>query len=501
MSQFRRESFFSALFLGLSILIQYLNILFLIPRVLQPAQYGLTQLLITIASTLCLFGQLGLRSVTIRYFPYFRDEKTAHHSYLSFLLLTPLLGVVLVFLFAFGLKDWLITVFQSAESNDLINNYYFWVFPLTFFLIYFEVLGSYAAALFRPSVPVLFRDVFTKLGILVLLLLFWQGYFGFPVFVAALILLHGLQGLGLIGYLMYIGEWRIAFDWSKFTPKLLREMFVYGFFTLSSGSVMYVLEYIDRLMVSVMSAGELADGGIYSILCTIGLVVYMPGKAITTAALPVIADAWQRQDLHRIESVYRKTSLLQLILGGLVCVGIWINRHHVVSMLGTAYEAGKYVPILVGLSQLADLATGINGGIIATSRHFKFQFYFNLFLLILTVFTNYLFIPLYGLTGAAFANLLTMVIYNFGKGYFVWHTFRMQPFTKKTLWVLLLLLLLVGVDYLLPTLPYHFVVDLLFRSFIITALFGGLILYFRVSEDINELVARYWKRVFGGGGR
>ncbi len=64
--------------------------------------------------------------------------------------------------------------------------------------------------------------------------------------------------------------------------------------------------------------------------------------------------------------------------------------------------------LFIGLGRMVDLVTGINGTILGTSPKYKYELYFSVTLAILTVVTNYMLIPQYGINGAAFATFLSM---------------------------------------------------------------------------------------------
>jgi membrane protein CcdC involved in cytochrome C biogenesis len=79
------------------------------------------------------------------------------------------------------------------------------------------------------------------------------------------------------------------------------------------------------------------------------------------------------------------------------------------------------------------------------------------------------------------------LIFNIIKYIYIYAKFRQQPFTKKTIVVLLIAGLTTALAYYLPVLE-HPIVDLLYRSTLITLVFSSLILLTRSSEEINSIV-------------
>jgi O-antigen/teichoic acid export membrane protein len=163
-------------------------------------------------------------------------------------------------------------------------------------------------------------------------------------------------------------------------------------------------------------------------------------------------------------------------------------------LLPPIYAGIYWVVVILGLAKLFDMATGINGHIIINSRFFRFDLYTNILLAILTISTNYLLIPQFGLEGAAIATALSIFIYNFVKFVFVWIKFGMQPFQLKAIWIIVI----AGLCLLLSEqLPYmiNFFVDVAVRSLLILILFTSAVLILRVSDDFQRLVMEALRRI------
>jgi len=67
--------------------------------------------------------------------------------------------------------------------------------------------------------------------------------------------------------------------------------------------------------------------------------------------------------------------------------------------------------LYIALGRLFDMSTGLNGTITITSNKYRYDLIFTLFLIVLTLFTNYFFIKVagMGMDGAAFATMITMI--------------------------------------------------------------------------------------------
>ena len=53
--------------------------------------------------------------------------------------------------------------------------------------------------------------------------------------------------------------------------------------------------------------------------------IKIPGYSIAAISIPLTAQAWEKKDMNEIQNIYSKSSINQLILGGLFFVCVWIN--------------------------------------------------------------------------------------------------------------------------------------------------------------------------------
>jgi O-antigen/teichoic acid export membrane protein len=249
---------------------------------------------------------------------------------------------------------------------------------------------------------------------------------------------------------------------------------------------------LDVLMVgSFLGLDAIA---IYSVGFYIGSIIEIPTRSLSQITTPIVVKAWKDNDLKKISEMYRKTSLNQTIFGSFLFIGIWANVDNILRLLPPHYAQGKWVIFFIALSKLVDMITGINSEIIMASKYYRFNFYIMLMLIVLTVVTNYIFIPLYGLTGAAFAAALSMIIFNIVKYIFLSTKYKLSPFSEKTF---ISLLIPVGVYFLCSIVPVqnNLLLDIIIRSLAITILFLSLVIGLKVSEDINRTFYHLLNRI------
>ena len=71
---------------------------------------------------------------------------------------------------------------------------------------------------------------------------------------------------------------------------------------------------------------------------------------------------------------------------------------------------------------------------------------------------------------------------------------NLQPFSLKTVYTVLILIAIYGVSIYLP-LSGSLYFDIVWKTFVVVAIFIPLLLYLELSEDINKLVVDIRKRL------
>jgi O-antigen/teichoic acid export membrane protein len=272
----------------------------------------------------------------------------------------------------------------------------------------------------------------------------------------------------------------------KFINKELRDtIFSVALFGIISGYGNILVQRIDVIMINSMI--DIESAGVYTIAMFFGVLVSIPYRSILRISSSVVAEAFKRNDIATIQSVYKKSGQTQLIIGSLLFIGIWANLDNVHHILPSEYHKGDYVIFFIGLANLVKMLFGQAHGIIGLSKHYRYQTYFTLVLGILTLITNLIFIPIWGITGAGIASLISILTHNIIMYLFLKIKFGLEPFGKVTIIIILIAVISYATGYIIPALP-NFIFDIFIRSLIITAVFGILIIYLKVSEDVNIFV-------------
>ena len=93
---------------------------------------------------------------------------------------------------------------------------------------------------------------------------------------------------------------------------------------------------------------------------------------------------------------------------------------------------------------------GVNYAILVVTKFYRAETFLAIFLLLLVVITNLIFIPIYGILGAAIGTGLAIVIFNVLTFIYIKHKIKLQPFSFKTLYMLFVGCVAGAITYFLP---------------------------------------------------
>ena len=243
--------------------------------------------------------------------------------------------------------------------------------------------------------------------------------------------------------------------------------------------------------IPLPSAQEgLDDAGIYTIAAYMAFAIELPARSITSISSPLAATALKEGDWQQANRLYKKVSLHQFMAGTLFFLLVWVNIDNIFDIIphGEIYEAGKWVVFFIALSKIISMTLSFGGTLISFSRYYYWSLYFTFFLTALTITTNYYFIPLWGISGAALATLLTCIVsYTFQQWIVMWKI-KGNPYSWGIAKQLLLVLALFAFNALLPRWTANPFVDVAYRSLIIAALWLLLAYRLRISDELCRLV-------------
>ncbi len=337
-----RQGLKSSIVTYVGTVIGIVNVLVLYNLILTPKQLGLyASTLLTFPVIFMSFALLGVPSVAVRFHSRFEDRESRRQLF-TFILITPLVGL-LTFTLLYLLFKPLYLDFYLSESPLLVRYYYVFI-PLTMAMVYLAALEAYSRIHLRIAVPALIREVGLRLGNSVLVILFGLKIIDFDTMVSFTVLTYGLAVLALLVYLYFQGNLYSRLDFGFIRHPAFREMSRYGLWVIMGGASAALMPHIEKVLLPHFDGG-LTNTAIFDIASRIALVISIPRNSIVMISAPIIAKAFQENDLEHIDTIYKKSSLNLFIVGTFLFLGIWVNIDAIFSIIPKSelYAPGKWV--------------------------------------------------------------------------------------------------------------------------------------------------------------
>ena len=497
MSTIRRQSIISSGIIYFGFTLGFLNTyLFVREGGFTETQYGLTGIFMAIGNVMYSFANLGMQAYIYKFYPYYNDNLPVNkNDMITWSLLASFIGFLFVILGGYIFKSLVIQKFGS-NSADLVK-YYHWIFPFGFGLTMYSLLEAYAWQLKKSVLTNYLREVQFRLVTTTLIVLSFIGVIkNFDTFIKLYSFGYILLALILLIYLLATGKIHLTFTPSRVTKKFFKKILTLASFVWSGGLIYNIANVIDTIIIAAVLPQGLANVGVFTLALYVASVIQAPQRGIIAASIAPLSKAWKDKDFKKINRIYHRSSINQLIFAAGMYVLIWINFTDGVFTfhLKPAYLEARNVFLFLGLMRIVDMGTGVNSQIIATSTLWRFEFFTGIILLAFSLPLNYILTKQYGVIGTAIATFSSLAIYNGIRYLFLLKKFGMQPFDKKTFYVLLLA---VGDYFICHSLfkSYHGFFWIICRSslFIIIYFFG--ILYFNLSPDILPVWGTVKKRL------
>lgn len=461
---------------------------FVLTRFLTPEEIGLARVLIDAATLFIGLAQLGSNSSIIRFYPYFQTEDKRDHGFFFWAIVVPFIGFML-----FAVIYWLCRVpicGWFGDKSPLFVEYYYFVLPLAFFMLYQTIAETTCNILMHIVVPRTVRELIVRIGLLVLYLLYAFRVISLDGFVIGLCANYGIAALINIIYFFSLRPVNLRPDWAflKENTALVRRYLVYTGFLIISTVTTTLAPTLSSFFVTAKMG--LDSTGIFAIATYMAVMVSVPYRSVTAIASPQLARAIKEQNREECSVLVRQVTRNLLLIGGFILLAIWLNIDLIFHILpnGATYATARNVVLILGVSQLVLATFTICLTALNYSRYYAFSLLLSIILTVSAIVLNNYLIPLYGMEGAAISNLLSYGLY------FILIIATVVPLCRfhvvdKRWWIILTLLISIfALNWLWQTyLPaMNIWADSIVRSVILLGTGAFVVYRAKLSPEINN---------------
>ena len=462
-----------------------INTLFMYGQFLGDTFYGLVGFILSAANIMMPLMAFGVHNTLVKFYNEYETEEKKS-QFLTFVLVLPLLIVLPISLIGyFGYHQ---IAELLSQKNPIVYDYVWQIPVIGLCMGYFEIFYAWVKVHMQSVYGSFVKEVLLRILISIFLFAVYFDVISPQQFVFALMGIYFLSLLTMFFYAMKVKlpHLKLVF------PDNYKAILTYCFFIILSGSVATLLLDVDKFMLNFYI--DIDNIAFYSVAIFIATVIAVPSRAMHQITYPITAKLMSEKKHDELNELYKKSSITLQVIGGLILIGILVNINQLYTVMPAGYSEGVAVVFLIGVSKYFDLILGNNNSIIFNSKYYRAVLFLGLFLVFLTVSLNMVFIPLYGLNGAAIATLISITLYSLAKLLFVVLKMDLFPFTMNTIKALGVTLISFILFYYWDF-SFHPFVNIVLKSILVTIFYLGWSFYLKISSDINFVMNSIFKRI------
>ena len=455
-----------------------INTLFLYTNFLEQEYYGLVSFLLSAANLIWPLMAFGVHNTLVKFYSSYqtRPEKD---KLVTMILFLPLLMALILGVIGFISYDLILSYF--SDGNELVKPYVWLIFVVAVATAYFEVFFAWSKVNYQSVFGNFMKEVFHRLCVTLLLLAVYVDWISVETFIYSLSLVFVLRAVVMKLYAFSLYFPKLHFE----LPENRSAVFKYSALILIAGSVAMVLLDLDKVMIERFLPIE--NVAIYGIAVYIASVIAVPSRAMHQITYPLTAKLLNNRDRKGLNELYEKSSINLLVISGFIFLLIITNVRQLYELIPDEYQISFSIIVLISCVKLYDNLLGNNNSILFNSDYYRLVLAIGVFLAVMAYIFNLIFIPRFGIMGAAIATFLAFAAYNTTKIFIVGQKFKIYPFTLKTVYGLFAVLIF-SLGFYFWDFPFHPIINIALKSLILGLLYLPVIYILKLSPDINGLV-------------
>lgn len=359
-------------------------------RLLTPSEYGVVAVFASYVALFTIISGLGLRGAVARYF---YEKTNDFDKYFGSILSFILAWSCIIFALLYLLRIQIATFFNLPIDVILIGS--FVVVAAAIFEIYTAYLQASKQSKKVSLLNVGKSLVFLVLSVAITVLLSENKYLG---------KVYG-QAIVFIGFSFYAAYSILKIVKLNIEYKYLKYSLFFGIPIAFHLMSQFVLGSFDQIIINQIVGSK--ETGLYAFAYQIGMIQSIISMALLKSWTPIFYEKMNKLEYKSIESLAKKYSLIVFALA--IGLGLFAREIIIVFADESFYASLSIVPIVV-LSYLFFFLYTMYVGYAFYSKKTVLIALFTVIAGAVNIYLNYLLIPVYGYTVAAWTTLLSYVV-------------------------------------------------------------------------------------------
>lgn len=477
-------------------------VILLSTRLLPPQLFGFSRNLQSQALVGSQILLMGMHSTLLVYIEKYPPGSKGRPLLITLSLLAPFVLTLILGAVFIALKPVIVPLYQEKDIA-LVSRYFLWLplYALLWGLL--SLLEQFLISQMKVAVATFMREVVLRILNIILIILFALGLVGVEFFIIAGVLVHIMPVVFLFILAAKTGSFNFSLDFSRLSKDEYKDILDFAFFHSLLNASLNLLAYVDVLMIAPLDKNGMVSVAVYSAAGFIISIYQIPYRSMATAATPLLIRAFEEKDLGKVKDLFNRSGInIQLVCVGMAAIVIGNLQN--IAVFGPRYEAAGSIVLILLAGRLIEAATGLNDQMLSISKHYRFNFYLTICLVICIIALNLVLIPRYGVLGAAFSTSISLIIVNLIKYIYLWNKMGLKTFTKGSIYILFSGFAAVLLVHLIPSVydPLYYslstskfipisltkyisiFIDASVRSVIAIAIYGSMVLILKPSPDL-----------------
>ena len=212
-----KQSIMGSFWSYLGVVLGFITTSFLFPKYVSTEVIGLFGVIVAYSTIASQLSSLGIKGVTGRLFPYFRNESNGHNGFLFIGVSVVLIGFAL-FLAVFSIIS--PCLLEGKADNVLFIDYFFLIKVVTLFVSLYAFFDSYNKLLYDAVYGTFLQEFVQRLLILLFTVLFIFKIIDINVFILGYALALSIKGILIVAHLWRKKSIKLKPNLLFITPKL-----------------------------------------------------------------------------------------------------------------------------------------------------------------------------------------------------------------------------------------------------------------------------------------
>jgi O-antigen/teichoic acid export membrane protein len=364
---------------------------------------GVYTISLTILNIIVVFSVFGFDNTLLKFIAKYASENKPYlfrELYLKALLISLLISIIFTILLFFTI-DFLAMLFENKNLISFLKIACFAIIPYTFLKINVAMLkGLKKTKLFS------FFEMMSIFLLTTLLFIFLHSF----LIQKELIIISNVLAIFISAILSFIGLKKYISVKSSRQHLGYKSIIRNTSPMLLSSSFILIIGWADTIMLSLFRAES--EVGVYTLLIKLAGLTSLTLIAINSITAPKFSEFYAKNDLNGLKQIVYQSSKMIVYSSLPIILFLTIFSEYILKVFGEEFVIGMSALWILMIGQFVNVMSGSVGYLMQmTNKQTVFQ---NIIIgaFLINIILNYLLIPKFGMNGAAFASMTSMLFWN-----------------------------------------------------------------------------------------